>query len=118
MADEITVTVQVTCSSSNYTPGTVSITNQIDQSVVGGAQNVQTINTSISEAITKADATAGIVVLRNLDGTNYMNWGTSTGLVCKLKAGEVALTRLSTGATLWAQANTAAVKLYTWFLNG
>lgn len=117
MANEITATVQVTVSSSNYTPGAISITKQISQTTVGGAQNVQTINTTITEAITKGDAVNGVLLLRNMDGTNYLNYGSSTGQVFKLKAGEVALMRASSGVTLYAQANTAPVKLFSWFIN-
>ncbi len=117
MANEITATVQVTVSNSNYTPGTMSVTKQITQTTVGGAQNVQTINSSATEAITKGDAINGLIYLRNMDGTNFITYGTSVGQVFKLKAGEHALVRASTGATIYAQANTAACKLFSWFIN-
>jgi len=116
-ADAITVTLQVTVSSSNYTPGTFSLTQSIDQNSVGGAQNVQTINTSASEALTKGDATNGFLVLRNLDGTNYLNYGSSNAMRLKLKAGEGAVVRVSSSGTIYAQANTGSCKLFTWFIN-
>ena len=117
MANEITVTLQVTVNSSNYTPGTISLTQQVDQGTVGGAQNVQTINTTASEALTKADAVNGFLFIRNLDGTNYINYGSSDAMRLKLKAGEANVVRVSSSGTLYAQANTGACKLFTWFIN-
>ena len=59
--------------------------------------------------------TVGWLFLRNLDSSNYVVFGPKSGgaMVAfgRLKAGEVAALRVSSGVTLRWQANTAAVKV-------
>ena len=69
---------------------------------------VQAIGTSEEEVAQGADlGTPGYVLLKNLDTTNYIEVGSTTGVYdIKLKAGEIALYRHNS-ATIYAKANTA-----------
>jgi hypothetical protein len=61
-------------------------------------------------------ATAGYLFIKNLDSTNYVEFGVTTGVyTVKCKAGEIALFR-STGTTIYAKANTAAVNVQVTFI--
>ena len=99
-----------------FTPGSLLIT----QTTIGVGGHAQSIGTDAAENLDVGDvATNGYCILRNLDATNYVNWGPDDGgssgamVTCgKLKPGEVAIFRLAPGVTLMAQANVAAVKLY------
>jgi len=72
-------------------------------------QEIQSVGTSEEELAQGADlGTPGYVLAKNLDGTNYVEIGSTTGVYdIKLEAGEVALWRHNS-ATLYAKANTAA----------
>ncbi len=71
------------------------------------------IGTSEEELTQLADlGTPGYVLLKNLDATNYIEVGSTTGVYdIKLKAGEIALYRHNS-ATLYAKANTGACLLH------
>ncbi len=113
MSDEITVTAALRCSNGDFrldvNPGSV----QIDQAIAAGGNpgtvSIGTVDTAISFT---GLTTPGYVWMRNLDGTNYVDIGPDSGgtmVPClRLKAGEVALFRLSAGVTLKGKAHTAA----------
>ena len=88
-------------------------TERFDVSGSAVASGVQTIGTT-AEALDVGDvATLGRLLLRNLDTTNYVEWGpdsAGTMIGCgKLKpSGDVAEFRLKPGITLKLQANTAS----------
>ena len=85
----------------------------------GAAQLIQAIGTT-EEPIAFTDiGTNGYIVLKNLDATNYIQVGVSTGVYAiRLKAGEVAAFHFEPGASLVAKANTAACRLAVWHLGG
>lgn len=58
-------------------------------------------------------STLGWCFMQNLDSTNYVEWGFSTGVYGgRMQAGEKAGPfRLNPGATMYLKANTAAVKV-------
>ena len=75
-----------------------------------GTQSVGTTEETVSWIADIGDE--GYIFLRNLDPTNYVQFGFSTGVYgMRLKAGEFAVFRLEPGATLYARANTAAVNI-------
>ncbi len=78
---------------------------------------VQTIGTT-DETIVPVDITAaGYAYFKNLDPTNYVELGPATTVyMIKLKAGQACVLPLKTG-TVYAKANTAAVKVQ-WMLLG
>ena len=114
MADEITLVVDLDLVNGNvehdFSPSSISI----DQATARFVDTVLDIGTS-EETISFGDISAkGMVVLQNLDSTNYINYGPdSTGMVTlgRLNAGEVAAFRIDNAATLIAQANTATCKM-------
>lgn len=91
---------------------------QITQIGEGMSSGIQNIGTS-AEAINIGDvATEGIAVFENLDATNFVEIGwDATGFqsAFKLLPGQFAIVPLNPSRTWQAQANTAAVELYSAF---
>lgn len=116
MANEFNLTL-----SCRYTNGelsqTINVSETYSQTTLGMHAPVVTVNTSASEALSIGDvATEGFMFLKNLDSTNYVQWGaqSSTGglaTIGRIRAGEFAWLRMDSGATMRFQANTAPVKL-------
>ena len=115
MSGTITLTEGV-----SYTNGSLSFTNPvatqtITQTTQGVFTDTQTIATSATAVTTGSNATLGLMILQNLDATNYVDFGsyvTATFYpLVRLKAGESFVFRVKPGLTLYAQANTASVNL-------
>ncbi len=70
---------------------------------------IQSVGTTEEALAQGADlGTPGYIFIKNLDSTNYVEIGSTTGVYdIKVKAGEVALYRHNS-ATIYAKANTAA----------
>lgn len=84
---------------------------QIDQAAAGIDGGIVSVATSETTISFSRLTTAGLLLIQNLDETNYIEFGPdSTGLVKigKLKPGEFAFLRLAASVTLKAIANTAA----------
>lgn len=119
MADEIKIRLNILVETGSFTwsfnPGQISV----DQAAGGRAGNVQSIGTTEEAIDGLANLTAyGYAVLRNLDATNYIDFGpeddTSAGAMIplgRLKAGEFACLRLTPGVALMARASAAACLL-------
>ena len=119
MANEIRVDNRLTVNN-----GSLSITRtpvkQINMSGSSYSSIVQSIaTTAAGTAVTigSAVATYGVALFVNLDITNYVQIGVQvTGTfypLLKLKPGESALCRLAPSTTVYAVADTSAVKLET-----
>ncbi len=116
MANEISLTVRFGVTNGNYDPGTISLSNlQYDQSSAGADERIQNIGTS-EETLGEALTTTGWILMRNLDATNYVEWGSATTeYVGRMEAGEFAVFRTIPAATLYLKANTAACDVwYRW----
>lgn len=120
MAGELKVTIQGTHTKGTGSTATKRTWNNGQLSVdvaATGAFGPQTFDIGTSEeAITFTDITTeGWLFMKNLDATNYVQWGPTTGgamvVMGRLKAGEEACFRMDSGATLRLQANTAACKV-------
>lgn len=119
MANEITLTASVSLTNGNlkksFAPGTVQIT----QTTLGADDRVVSIGTTEEDLAFGDVATLGFLCVRNLDSTNYVQWGPkSAGVMVaigRLKPGEYAIIRIEPGVTIRAIANTAACKVQ-WFL--
>jgi hypothetical protein len=114
MSDEITIQASLQVENGTYTqPKLGSGIHKFDQaSAGGGVPGTVSVGTT-AETISTGDLTTpGWVWMKNLDATNYVQWGMSDGgtlkTVGRLEAGEMALFRLDPGATLMMKANTAA----------
>lgn len=113
MADEITVTAGIALSNGLLTVKDTKTTRRFTQTTArGGNPGTVDIGTS-EETVSFGDCVPGVVEMENLDTTNYVSWGFTTGqLQARLVAnGDKAIIRLNTGATLIMQANTAACKV-------
>lgn len=115
MADEISLNIQLTAENGDlkeqFYPGSISIT----QSALGLHAPVISIGTTQESIATGDISTLGVVVGRNLDATNYITIGPTTGgtyhPMQRVKAGETFAYRLEPGTVLAAKANTAPCKL-------
>lgn len=118
MADEITITTSVAMRNGTnaftWTPGAIRIT----QTAAGGpTPGYVTIGTTEESQAFGELSTQGIIVMQNLDATNYVRWGFSTGVYGgRIPAGEIAVFRLNPGSTLYLIANTAACKMHIYAL--
>ena len=108
MANELRVTTKV-----NFSKGGAVVTRSFSQDVTitGDAftHGVQSVGTTEEELAQGADVgTPGYVLIKNLDATNYVEVGSTTGVYdIKLLAGEVALYRHNSGS-VFAKSNTAS----------
>ena len=113
MADEITVYTSLKCTNGNliFNESTPQLT--FDQAVVGGPiPGMKEIGTSEETEAFSELTTLGWVTMRNLDPTNYVEVGFSTGVYgIRLEPGEPATFRLNPGTTLYLRANTAACRV-------
>jgi hypothetical protein len=116
MANEITITTQLSrrhATATSDTHDTQLLMKRFDQSGVGCDDRKHSIGTA-EESITFTDiATNGFVWMHNLDTTNYVQWGFSTGVYGgRLKASHTAGPFfVEPGATLYLKANTAACRV-------
>lgn len=113
MAEEISITARMSVSNGNLKLNMGGTTQKFDQTTAKGG-NPGTVNIGTSdEAISLGDiSSAGWAYFRNLDTTNYVEIGPTSGgaLVpfLRLEAGEEAVLRLTPSVALRGQANTAA----------
>jgi hypothetical protein len=113
MSDEITVSASIRVRNGNLradiNPGSLQIDQAVARGPAPGSVNVGTSEEVISFAEL---ATLGLILIQNLDGTNFVDFGpeSSGAMVAAVRilAGEVALFRLVPGVTYRAKADTAA----------
>ena len=117
MADEISISLNGQILNGFFRDTIQPGQMQIDQAAVGRGGHVQTIGFAAPEVVDLGDvSTNGVLYLRNLDETNYVTFGPQSDAATievfgKLKPGEFALLRLAPTIVLWAQADTADVKM-------
>ena len=116
MANEITVTMELDLVNGDLERNASVSALQFDQTTGAALWNTVNVGFAADEAIVTTELTAlGWCFMRNLDSTNYVEWGPDNGgslVPCgRIEAGEVAMFRLSPAITFRAQANTAAVEL-------
>lgn len=88
---------------------------EIEQVGLGAQGGIVSVGTSEENLSVGDVGTEGLLFLKNLDSTNYVEFGMSDSgtmkPIGKLLAGEIAFFRMKPGQTLRWQANTAAVKV-------
>ena len=115
MANEIKYSARLSVTNGNDEQD-MRRSGNIDQSAQGSVFSVQNIGTTY-EAISTGDiSTAGLCMLQNLDGTNYVEVGTDAGAdlepFLRMNAGEIAGPfRVGGSVAMYAKANTAAVNI-------
>lgn len=115
MANEITVTSSFKLENGNDSY-TRTVSYNADQAAVGGPSPGALLIGTSHEAVAPVDISSlGWAVFKNLDQTNYVEIGVEvTGAfypLLKLLPGEQVQVRLSPAVLVFAQANTAAVRL-------
>jgi len=111
MAGEIKVTSKLKLAKGNNAEKIIPAELSYDQTGDGSYSNVHNIGTTEESVAAFGDvSTFGWCYLRNLDTTNYVQWGfATTDYGGRMEAGEPAGPfRLEPGITLYLKANTAA----------
>lgn len=113
MANEITVAVSLQVANGLLADRRNLPRLQVDQTTAATSAGTQSIGTTHEVIALGGVTTAGYVYIRNIDETNFVEVGVDVAAAfvpsIKLLAGQVAL--FPAGATLYAKANTAAVKI-------
>lgn len=115
MSDEITTTFRYQISNGSFQDQFTVAAATFDQAAVGATSGVWVVGTSEENLSVGDVGTVGFLILRNLDSTNYVDYGMSDSGTMKalgrIKPGEFAFLRLKPGVTLRAQADTASCKV-------
>lgn len=116
MANELSVTTYIsgaggTNAYATVTGGSTTAFN-VDQSTKRYTKKVVNVGTS-EETIDLDDVSSpGYAYFKNLDGTNFVQLGASTGVYfARINADKGAIIPLDSGVTIYAKADTAAVDL-------
>lgn len=116
MANEIKLNINATLTNGYLSRSFQTGQLQITQTTLGAYSAVVSVGTSEEDLLTGDVGTLGFLMLRNLDSTNYVQWGPKSGgsmvAVGRLKPnGEPAVIRLEPGITIRWVANTGACKV-------
>ena len=113
MADEIAITILGTVTNGNFKDRIDHGQQRFDQAAIGAASNVVSVGTSEEDVTTGDISTLGWCFMRNLDSTNYVQYGPKSSgsmvAIGRIEAGEIHAFRLEPGITLRWVANTSAV---------
>lgn len=115
MANELRITLGISYANGGMTDSVPTATLPISQSSLEFQGEVISVGTSEQDLDTSNITTLGFLFLKNLDATNYVQWGPKDGgsmvALGRIQPGECALVRLDPGITLRWAANSAAVKV-------
>jgi hypothetical protein len=121
MANELRFTGATSLVNGSLTDTTPLETLLVTQSLGALLSKVVSVTTSESDLTTAEITTLGWAFLRNLDSTNYVQYGPKSGgamvAMGRLKAGEWALLRLEPGITLRWKADTATCQVLVKIFN-
>lgn len=113
MANEITVTTGLSLLNGSLNVSRQATATRFDQTTArGGGPGTVDVGTT-EESIDFGDTVPGFVELKNLDDTNFVQVGFSTGVYGfrLLAGGGPALFYLESGATLYVKADTATCRI-------
>lgn len=119
MANEITVTTGLRLANGDLKVNGSNLSKKFDQTTArGGGPGTVDVGTT-EETIDFGDIVPGFVEFRNLDATNFVDLGFSTGVygIQLLASGGPAVFYLKSGATVYAKADTAACKIQVTAIN-
>lgn len=114
MADEIRITASMSVENGNLSFSQNYGSKSYDQASIGGPTPGMVEIGIVEESQSFAELTTpGWVTIQNLDDTNFVEWGFSTGVYGgKLLAGDTAGPfRLNSAATLYLKADTASCRV-------
>ncbi len=116
MANEIRVDARLAVANglfkTEFVPGPI----QVNQAAIGAHSGVVSVGTSEEDLPVGDVTTNGVLMCRNLDSTNYVQWGPSNAgtmvAVGRMKPNDVpVMIRVEPGVTIRWKANTAACKV-------
>lgn len=112
MANEITVQANIQVRNGNLVDTFNVGSKSYDQAAIGGpTPGFVTIGTSEEEVAFGEVGGQGWVMLQNLDSTNFIEWGFSTGVYGgRMRPGETAGPFRRNSLSIFLRANTAACK--------
>lgn len=115
MAGTINYSMEMSCVHDNFKDSFSLIATEVTQTNLGGGNpGYVSIGTS-EEDISFGDVTPGIVVIQNLDATNFIKYGPKSGGAmiefARIAPGGFAVIQLQGSAIIRAIADTAAVKV-------
>lgn len=120
MANEITFTANVAVNNSGFKTNFAEST-QYNQTAIGAASGIHIVTTSEGDLSAGDITTNGLLILKNIDSTNFITYGPkvtgSMQLMGKLKAGETAILRVAPTVVVRMIADTASCKVNYIFLN-
>lgn len=115
MADEIKLTIKTKVTNGEYKLDWNIGTLSLDQSAQGAASGIQSVGTSAEDLAIGDVSTEGILIMLNLDSTNFIEVGKTVSAafeeVAKLGPGDPLVMRVADGVTIRVQADTAACKV-------
>jgi hypothetical protein len=121
MAEEISVTIAVTVNNSGFVDDFNSGRLTFTQVAVGADAGTVSVTTSEGNLSLANLTTNGFLILKNLDSTNFIDYGlddSGTMKACgRLLAGEVNFIRVKPATSVRLKADTATCKLRYWALN-
>lgn len=114
MADEIRIAGELSVNNEGL-QASKSVQAQLDQTAPGSVARKQTIPTSDTVITLTGVTTPKAVCIENLDDTNYVKIGPTSGgaivPLARLSPGSVMVVELEPGVVLRGQANTASVDI-------
>ena len=112
MANEIQIVTGLSCTNGSFKINVSSDAVRYDQTTArGGQPGVIEVGVA-EEVITFTDIVPGWAILKNLDDTNFVDLGFSTGVYgLTLPAGGSMVVKFKSGMTLYALGDTAPVDL-------
>lgn len=119
MANTLTLTINAGWTNATNRTASRTYSGSITTSGAIYDQGIQAIGTSDESVSIRSDiATLGYIYARNLDSTNYVELGYTSGTYfAKLKAGQACIFPAGSGlTTLHAKANTASIDLEVFVL--
>lgn len=110
MANEISITAGLACRNGSLTINQATTTTKFDQTIKrGGQPGVIEIGTS-EETVSFTDITPGWAIIKNLDDTNFVDFGFSAGVYgLTLPPNATIIVKFKAGMTLYALADTDPV---------
>lgn len=120
MSNEIKIQANVQVANGSYSDQFVIPTLGVTQASQLASSGILAVATSATALPVGSVTTLGTCCLRNLDTTNFVTVGVTSGSyipVLKMKPGEVAIVRLMTGITLQLKADTATCNVMFLLLN-
>jgi hypothetical protein len=115
MANEISVTANLTVNNGNYNASR-TVSTSFNQSSSGFDTQLIQVTTGGVNLSPVGIGTEGWIWFKNLDSTNYLDWGVASNHIGRMQPGEYAVFRMLSTATLNLVANTATCEVEVFLL--